>query len=327
MKEVITVQEVDIIIPVHGDTPWLELSLKSIFNQKFSNFRIVIVVDRLATNLDSVLSSFDKNNLKKIIVLKSPGSGIAAALNFGLNNSNAEFIARFDSDDVMHPLRIEKQVNYLLQNPEVGMVGSQAFICDQDLNVLKLTSFPTSHKGILREINITNPICHPSITLRRTALKKSGNYNPEAEGFEDLELWLRLSKISKVKNLRLPLIKYRTHSRQITTNIGNFSDNFIKAHRMNYLWKLNKKNDSTIILDEEKNIETYLNKIAINRSLVTTIRSGQNKVVKWHQIISLLIFCPEILVYDIVALIRRLGAIIRVRFYSFLLRRSYSQLQ
>ena len=207
---------VDVVIPVHGTPVYLLETIKSIVNQRFVA-TIIIVLDRVDKKYFSNLG-ISGDNLE-IVVSKKPG--IVSALNTGLEFSNSEFIARIDSDDIMEPDRIEKQRVFLESNLKCVCVGSNIEIFDGSLES-RIKKYPNSHQKIIQQLTYQNAMAHPSVMYRRKAVIDAGGYRPFFEGSEDYDLWFRLSKIGQLNNLDSPLTRYRTNPGQYSSKFSSY---------------------------------------------------------------------------------------------------------
>jgi glycosyltransferase involved in cell wall biosynthesis len=210
------VNNVDVIIPVHGTPIYLLETIQSIVNQQFIN-RIILVLDRVDQEYFSNLG-INQNNL---IIVKSNTPGIVSALNIGLQISEAEFVARIDSDDIMEPARIQKQLDFLASNPYCVCVGSNIEIFGGNFGY-KIKKYPTSHKKIIKQLLYQNAMAHPSVMFRRKAVLDAGSYRPFFEGSEDYDLWFRLSKIGQLNNIDNSLTRYRTSPGQYSSKFSEY---------------------------------------------------------------------------------------------------------
>jgi glycosyltransferase involved in cell wall biosynthesis len=207
---------VDVVIPVHGKPIYLSETIQSITDQEFVN-KIILVLDRVDKEYFSNLNVYADN----ITIVESNNPGIVSALNVGLEISKSEFIARIDSDDTMEVGRIQKQLNFLNLNPQCVCVGSNIEIFGRSFGV-KIKKYPTSHKKIIKKLLYQNAIAHPSVMFRRKAVLDVGGYRPIFEGSEDYDLWFRLSKIGQLNNINECLTRYRTNPGQYSSKFSTY---------------------------------------------------------------------------------------------------------
>jgi len=118
--------------------------------------------------------------------------GLGDALRVGLEKCQYELVARMDTDDISHPSRFEKQIDYLLEHPEIDILGSDVLEFDQDpLKPIARKSVPSKHDQLLKYARSRNPFNHPSVIYKRSKVLKVGNYQ-KFIGFEDYYLWVRM---------------------------------------------------------------------------------------------------------------------------------------
>ena len=122
---------VSVLVPVYNCMPFLDKAIWSVRQQTFSEFECILVNDG---SKDSSLQVMRQHALEdlRIIVVDKPNGGIVSALNAGLAECRGEFIARMDGDDLCLPDRFERQVAYLQQHREMGVVGGWAEVIDEN---------------------------------------------------------------------------------------------------------------------------------------------------------------------------------------------------
>jgi GT2 family glycosyltransferase len=141
-----------------------------------------------------------------------------------------------DADDLAHPERLVRQVEYLEKHSDIAAVGSlvEGFPADTlregfQVYIDWLNRLVTP-EAIAREIYIESPIAHPSIMIRRSWLERMGGY--EEHGWpEDYDLWLRMhlagAKFAKVEEI---LVYWREDPQRLTRTDSRYSvENFIRA--------------------------------------------------------------------------------------------------
>lgn len=212
--------KVTVLIPVHGECPFISATLDSIMSQTYKDFEILIINDRASTETIRVIQEF-KNAFDEIRILESPGVGLVQALNFGIGQARGEFIARIDADDFMHASRIKEQYEYLCKNSDVAVVGSQMTLIGLKNESIGVTKYPISSKKIQKVMKFQNCIGHPSVMYRKSTVLAMGAYDQVFEGAEDYELWSRILIFYRVSNLDSRLTYYRISPGQYSKRIGS----------------------------------------------------------------------------------------------------------
>ncbi|GAB4033242.1 hypothetical protein GCM10028809_34180 [Spirosoma gilvum] len=202
---------------VYNADAFLEECLQSIANQTYENWELVIINDGSTDSSDDIIKRYMLKFNSRINYLKlNKNQGLPNCLNKGVELSKGEFIVRIDADDIMIDTRLEIQVKFMLENPEVGLLGTAAIIIDEKGNNISALSFPETNDEIKKVLLTVNPFLHPTVIIRRNLLSNDINYRDKYPKAEDYDLWLRLSRYTQFQNLPIPLIKYRVHNGQIS---------------------------------------------------------------------------------------------------------------
>ena len=122
-------------------------------------------------------------------------------MNRAIKLSKGRYIARMDSDDISHPERIKKEVDNLVDDLDLGMVGTGYKIIDSNEKIIGEKLFPTSDQTLRKNLIKFNPFFHGSVMITKNALKKVGLYNVNLKYAQDYELWFRISKEFKLGNI------------------------------------------------------------------------------------------------------------------------------
>jgi glycosyltransferase involved in cell wall biosynthesis len=208
---------VTVVVPVHGNSPWLVEALGSIAIQTFSNFECIVVLDRPSREARDRAFLFQETDVR-FRVLASKVPGLASALNVGLRAAKGQLIARMDADDVMVETRLERQAQAFFTDSKLGVLGTQAVFIDEVGNKVGRTNLPLRLKEISKLLPWTNPMVHPSLMFRSSA-KFNFHYDARLETGEDYELLFRANRSGiRMRNLVEPLLLYRLSGGQMTAN-------------------------------------------------------------------------------------------------------------
>ncbi len=208
---------VSIIMPVHNGEKTLRRALQSIADQTYRDFETVFVNNNCTdSSLDIAADFIDAANIR---VVDCAPPGIVPALNCGIQNSFAPLVARQDADDYWHPTKLEKQVKFLDENLDVGIVGTLLQLVSEDGEKEDIGTFgqPVKYPSDDYRIKLAlcsgqNPFCHPSVVMRRELFYKVGGYTELFHLAEDMELWFKFLPHTKFANIPEILIDYtQTH--------------------------------------------------------------------------------------------------------------------
>jgi glycosyltransferase involved in cell wall biosynthesis len=205
---------VTVLMPAYNAADYIAEAITSVLEQSFANFELLIVNDGSTDNTVEVIRCF---NDERIVLINRENGGVAEALNTGLKHARADYIARFDADDVCHPTRLELQYDFMRSNPDYIILGSAADYMDMCGNYVFNYQPPAHSNEHLQLLNCTLcPFVHSTVFYKRQAVIDAGGYNKNALGFEDHLLWRSLVKKGKVFNFSQSLIRVRLNPKSVT---------------------------------------------------------------------------------------------------------------
>lgn len=205
---------ITVLMPAYNAEKYIGDAIASVLQQTCTDFELVIVNDGSTDGTIAIINSFDD---PRIVTVNQCNKGVAAALNTGLKHSKGKYIARFDADDVCYPQRLEKQLDFLQQNPEYILVGSDAdYILEDDDFLFHFQCIAHTHEEIMQKLYFYCPFVHPSVMYKKESVCNAGGYPAYAHNFEDYMLWTAIAKAGKLCNLAEPLIKYRLNPNSVT---------------------------------------------------------------------------------------------------------------
>lgn len=212
---------VSVIIPAYNVSNYLLAALESVKNQTFEDFEAVIVDDGSTDNTYDIAADFCALNSRFKVVRKSNG-GLSSARNYGIENSDSDYIALLDSDDIYHPKKIETHVKTLTDNPSVGVVYSASKAVRDDG---RLTPMTMSGKPIYRDplyaLMCKNFVGHGSnAVFRRCISEEVGEFDETLRSSEDVDFWLRVAATRRWSFHRVPeiLCYYRVRPTSLSFN-------------------------------------------------------------------------------------------------------------
>jgi glycosyltransferase involved in cell wall biosynthesis len=229
------VPRVSVLMPCYNVAATLDEAMRSLLSQTFESFEILAVDDGSTDETLKGLKHWARSD-DRVRVVVLPHGGIIEALNRGLACCAAPYVARMDADDRAHPTRLERQVDYLDEHPQVAVLSSlvegfpasdvrEGFCIYIDwLNNL------ITHADIVREIFVESPLAHPSVMFRKRWVDDLGGYQ-DCGWPEDYDLWLRLylagARFAKIPEI---LLYWREHPHRLTRTDSRYSvKNFLRA--------------------------------------------------------------------------------------------------
>ena len=206
---------VTVLMSVHNGEAYLSEAVESILSQTYQNFEFLIVNDASTDRSASILVEYQDARIR--IIRNEHNLGLTRSLNKGLAQVKGKYVARMDADDVSYPLRLERQVTFMEQHPEVGLCGTWGKLLG--LKDKYNRTFPTNNNELQVSLLCYNPFIHPSVVLRSDVLRALDKpYDQRFRYAQDYELWTRVAERSEITNLPETLVGYRVHEGQISSH-------------------------------------------------------------------------------------------------------------
>jgi glycosyltransferase involved in cell wall biosynthesis len=229
---------VTIVVPsFNEDSNIVRASLESIRAQTFGRFECIVVDESTKPELAEACRLACEEDKRFIYVHPKDRLGLSRSLNFAIGISSSQLIARFDSDDICMPERLELQVAFLLAHPEISAVGGAIDIISNNGELVAHRSYPQTPNKIASAMQFTNAIAHPTVMFRKEAIDQYGGYNPSCRYCEDLDMWLRWMNADVLfANLPQVLVQYRKDNTRrdhlnwrynLRVRISNFNSRYL----------------------------------------------------------------------------------------------------
>jgi len=195
---------VTIGIPFYNSEKTIGDTIRSVFAQTHQNWKLILINDGSTDNAGSWVSKIKDD---RVTYLEVQNKGYLYWLNYIISITETEYLARMDGDDIMDPQRIEKQLQYLVDNPKVDLIDSGIYTMDLEsrpVGIRRMHPIDLSPKALLRHSILT----HPAV-MGKTAWFKRNQYDQEYYRAEDQELWCRTAPYSTFSRITEPLLIYR----------------------------------------------------------------------------------------------------------------------
>ena len=192
---------------------FFDLSLESnLIKQTLPPNEFVLVCDgELTPDLEAVIEKYRKLFPDIFKVYRKENGGLGKALNFGLPKCSYPLVARSDSDDVCSSDRFEKQVKFMDEHPEIGIISSYIDEFSEDwAKPTHVKTLPLTHEELYEMAKFRNPLNHMSVMMRKDDVIRIGSYH-HIPYIEDYELWVRaMINGIKIANIGEVLVHART---------------------------------------------------------------------------------------------------------------------
>jgi len=210
---------ITVIIPVFNAEQYIKSALDSICNQTYSNLEIIVIDDGSSDQSKTIVEKYQDNRIR---FLSRENRGLIFTLNEAITISTGAYIARMDADDISAEGRLEKQLQFLKENNDFGVVFTGIEYINETGSVIRAKVSKTTRSIEPVELLFGCPVCHPTAMFDMTKLTKNDilyDYNYHLA--EDFELWSRLVSRTQIGLLNDVCFSYRVHSNSITTQNGD----------------------------------------------------------------------------------------------------------
>ncbi|MEN8282230.1 glycosyltransferase family 2 protein [Acinetobacter gerneri] len=208
---------VSVIIPCYNHAQFIQDCIQSVIDQTYANIELIIIddgsrdqsVEKIKEMLEKCKERFTRFEFKH-----RSNRGVSATLNEALECCEGEYITFLASDDIYHKDKVLKQTYFLINNSSVKFVISHSYVIN-DLN--EILDLQTQNYNL----DLTDEITFEDILTFKTHLPVTGMYSSELiknklKGFdpnitaEDYDIYLRISKITKIYVIQENLYYYRS---------------------------------------------------------------------------------------------------------------------
>lgn len=203
---------VTVLMPTYNVAPWVEESIRSVLNQTYHDFELLVVDD---ASTDQTLDVVRAIRDPRIRIASFPNNvGLADNLNRGLDIIDTELVARMDGDDIAEPDWLETGIRILDTHPEVGICSFGFQFFGAKTSVVR---FPELHEDSKAQMLFG---CTVIVPVFRKSVFTDNNlrYSTEAFPAEDYMMWANAYPLTQIYNVQRTLFHYRTHATQISTS-------------------------------------------------------------------------------------------------------------
>lgn len=283
--------EISVLMPVYNGEKFLVEAIDSILNQTFRDFEFIIVNDGSTDRTVEIIESYNDQRIK---LINRENGGVSAALNTGLENAKGKYIVRMDADDISHLDRIEKQYDFIKNNPEYIIVGTDVnYITEENDFVFRYFSPAYSNDDISAIASTQCPFIHSSVIFVKNAILKAGCYEETAYAFEDHFLWANLAKkqFGLMHVLKDALVDVRFNPGSVTVDFNDYDPEYLKTKFSVLSAGVIDEDAAKVLKDSFKKLDKELRELSYHRLLAKkylwsnyNLKKARENLKKAHQI-------------------------------------------
>ena len=203
--------KLSVLLPVYNAMPYLVDAVESILGQTYSKFEFLIIDDGSTDSSLDVLKKYaDKDN--RIQLISRENKGIVATRNELLDLARGKYFAIMDSDDISYPERLDKQLAFLLNHADYGIVGCRDMLIDPEGLPIRIINDNSEHDDV-DTANLSFDVFQTlnGYMAETDKVKAAGGYRDEILYAEDRDVFLRMAEVGKIKVIPEVLYAYRQH--------------------------------------------------------------------------------------------------------------------
>ena len=261
---------------VYNGQTYLREAIDSILQQSYSHFEFIIINDG---SVDASLSIVQSYNDSRIKIINNEGNkGLIYSLNKGIEQAKGKYIARMDADDISLPNRLQCQLEVFKANSQLVIVSSDFYLLKQStLTTIKQAFQQDSLKGTLL---FAPCFCHPTVMIKNIFKDNNLSYNKDFVHAEDYKLWTDLTHLGGFYNIRIPLLKYRSHTAQVSVTHHQMQLKISNKIRSEFIQKLHfnlppKELETLHFIGNNEFIISINQLVAIEHCLNTLVNENQ----------------------------------------------------
>lgn len=251
---------VSVVIPIYNSEEYLDETIQSVIDQTYSDLEIILIDDGSTDSSGAKCDGWlEKDN--RIAVLHIENVGPSRARNLGISKATGDYILPVDSDDILGAEYVEKAIDIMQKDPDMGIVYCEARLFGAKNEKWKLPQYS------IREMLIANCIFATAL-FRRSDWKIVGGYSSDMKwGIEDYDFWLSIIALGrKVYQIPEELFYYRIHkgsrSSIYETNkdyVVQMKENIFSRHQELYLknYYVGDRNDRVVLYGAGAAGKTY----------------------------------------------------------------------
>ena len=216
---------VSVIVPAYNAERFLAATLQSACASTYRDFEVVVVDDGSSDATAAVAEAFAPT----VRVIRQSNRGMSASRNRAVQDSDSEFVALLDADDLWHPRKLELQIDAMDREPEAGLCFSE-FVSWDGASPVQFPAEPALllderlSGWIYHQMLLTNFVLPSSALLRRTVFNDLGLFKCDNQKTDDWEYFVRASRSYRFIKLAAALVAYRQSPASLSRTVRTIDD-------------------------------------------------------------------------------------------------------
>ena len=210
---------VSVLLPAYNAERTIAESIESMLKQTYPHFELILINDGSTDGTSDIMRDYEKADAR-VRVISHTNMGMGESLNHAMSMAQHDWLVRMDADDISLPNRLERQIAYLKQNPDVRVASCFGFYIDGNSRILGKTYHDLTTKSAFERYLANGEaigLLHPGVIMYKPIVLSVGGYRGRFWPADDIDLWNRLAERGHLILVQPEyLIKYRVHLGSIT---------------------------------------------------------------------------------------------------------------
>lgn len=242
---------ITVLMTLFNGERYLREAIESILNQTYGDFEFLIIDDASTDSSKNIILSYNDSRIR--LIVNEINIGFVLSLNKGLQLAKGKYIARMDADDAAIETRLEKQLDYISNNSNVGLVTCCWETIDEESNSIFKQNEILNFEERYYVLHFKNCIVHSSVLFNKKLVLNLGGYNKDFATCEDYDLWCRIANVSKIEQVEDILVKWRYNKSGISNRSSQKQDLCAQNVFSNNIKVLISNNDGIIDYLDSRN--------------------------------------------------------------------------
>ena len=227
---------VSIVIPAYNEERYLDATVRSVLDQTFKDFELIIVNDSSTDGTWKKMLDWKKVDKRIVLLNNERNLGIAATLNDGVSSAKGKYIMRIDGGDTAEPTKLEEQIRHLESHKDIAILGTWANVVDEEYKKIGELKLPVAYPDVKKKKYIETVTIHPSVVIRKKVFDEIGMYDGNYRA-EDYDFFMRAMHAGyKIENLPKFLFNLMERKGGITISKNRIMLKSVLDIKLRYLW-------------------------------------------------------------------------------------------
>ena len=221
---------VSVIIPCYNGAEYIVSTIESVLNQAYEDFELIVIDDG---STDQTSEEINRVQDKRLKYFRTENQGVSHARNYGIRESNGEFIALLDADDLYLETNLKQKIQFLNNHKDIGLVHGSEMIFESVTETTKSITKGLDGFVLPELLSLDKKVIHSpsSVVFRKKLIDQAGSFDEQMSVAADWDMWVRLARITNFGFIDKPLTKYRLHQNQMHSNISAMEKDMIYAFK------------------------------------------------------------------------------------------------